>query len=111
MGHIILSNLSEAYGRMILGEGLFQADGHPGNVLVRRKGSIALLDYGQSKQLPAVERDALARLVVAMDRCGWGRAGEGASKQHGKCCARLAGTLPAFCYPCFWSAAGYWAGC
>lgn len=50
------------------GEGLFQADGHPGNILVRPGGGIALLDYGQSKQLPAKERDALARLILALHR-------------------------------------------
>ncbi|KIZ04182.1 hypothetical protein MNEG_3773 [Monoraphidium neglectum] len=53
---------------MIMGEGLFQADGHPGNILVRHGGSIALLDYGQSKQLPGAEREALARLMIALDR-------------------------------------------
>lgn len=31
----ILARVSEAYGLMILGEGLFQADGHPGNILVQ----------------------------------------------------------------------------
>jgi predicted unusual protein kinase regulating ubiquinone biosynthesis (AarF/ABC1/UbiB family) len=67
---IILANISEAYGRMVLGEGLFQADGHPGNILVRPGGAIALLDYGQSKQLPPGERAALARLIGALHRCG-----------------------------------------
>lgn len=51
---------------MILGEGLFQADGHPGNILVRKGGGIALLDYGQSKQLPQEERIAFANLILAM---------------------------------------------
>jgi predicted unusual protein kinase regulating ubiquinone biosynthesis (AarF/ABC1/UbiB family) len=36
---LILSQVSQAYGLMILGEGLFQADGHPGNILVQRGGS------------------------------------------------------------------------
>jgi predicted unusual protein kinase regulating ubiquinone biosynthesis (AarF/ABC1/UbiB family) len=53
---------------MILGEGLFQADGHPGNILVRPGGAIALLDYGQSKQLPGRERKALARLIIALSK-------------------------------------------
>lgn len=35
----ILSAVSEAYGRMMLYEGLFQADGHPGNILVM-KGAV-----------------------------------------------------------------------
>ncbi len=34
----ILSHVSEAYGRMLLYDGLFQADGHPGNILVRKGG-------------------------------------------------------------------------
>jgi len=32
----ILARVSEAYGRMVLLDGLFQADGHPGNILVMR---------------------------------------------------------------------------
>lgn len=65
---LILSHVSEAYGRMILGEGLFQADGHPGNILVQPNSSIALLDYGQSKQLPEKERVAFAHLVLALHK-------------------------------------------
>ena len=52
---------------------LFQADSHPGNVLVlgktglaRGSGRVALLDYGQSKQLPEKERVAFAELLLAM---------------------------------------------
>jgi hypothetical protein len=40
----------------------------PGNILVRQGGAIALLDYGQSKQLPAKERDALAHLILALHK-------------------------------------------
>lgn len=54
---------------MILGEGLFQADGHPGNILVQSGGRIALLDYGQSKQLGEKDKRAFADLVLAMNRC------------------------------------------
>jgi len=64
----ILHRVSEAYGRMILGEGLFQADGHPGNILIGKGGRIGLLDYGQSKQLTVNERLAFAQLVVALSR-------------------------------------------
>jgi predicted unusual protein kinase regulating ubiquinone biosynthesis (AarF/ABC1/UbiB family) len=65
---LILSQVSQAYGLMILGEGLFQADGHPGNILVQRGGRVALLDYGQSKQLEEKEKLAFADLVLAMNR-------------------------------------------
>jgi len=64
----ILHRVSEAYGRMILGEGLFQADGHPGNILVAQGARIGLLDYGQSKQLSEQQRKAFARLVLAMHK-------------------------------------------
>jgi predicted unusual protein kinase regulating ubiquinone biosynthesis (AarF/ABC1/UbiB family) len=64
----VLSLVSEAYGHMILGHGLFQADCHPGNILVGAGGSIALLDYGQSKQLQTKDRLAFARVISAIDR-------------------------------------------
>lgn len=39
----ILSRVSEAYGRMVLLDGLFQADGHPGNILVMKGKKTAAL--------------------------------------------------------------------
>lgn len=65
---LILSQVSHAYGLMILGEGLFQADGHPGNILVQQGGRVALLDYGQSKQLEERDKLAFADLILAMNR-------------------------------------------
>ncbi|CAI5494972.1 unnamed protein product [Closterium sp. Naga37s-1] len=62
----IFSALSTAYGRMLLQHGHFQADPHPGNILVCAGGRVALLDYGQTKQLPEALRLNLARLVVAI---------------------------------------------
>ncbi len=35
---LILSRICEAYGRMLLLQGLFQADCHPGNILVMKGG-------------------------------------------------------------------------
>ncbi|KAG2426342.1 hypothetical protein HXX76_013099 [Chlamydomonas incerta] len=64
----ILTRVSEAYGRMIFGEGLFQADGHPGNILIGRGGRVGLLDYGQSKQLPDEQRRGFAELVLALNK-------------------------------------------
>ncbi|CAI7746596.1 unnamed protein product [Closterium sp. NIES-53] len=62
----IFAALSTAYGRMLLQHGHFQADPHPGNILVCAGGRVALLDYGQTKQLPEALRLNLARLVVAI---------------------------------------------
>ena len=41
----ILSRVSEAYGRMVLLDGLFQADGHPGNILVMKRGKVGMLAW------------------------------------------------------------------
>jgi len=63
----VLSNLSKAYGEMMLkAPGLFQADAHPGNVLVRRRGAIGVLDFGATKQLGEKERLGVARQVLAL---------------------------------------------
>ena len=45
--------LLDAYGQMMLIDGVFHADPHPGNLLMRESGDIVLLDYGQTKELPA----------------------------------------------------------
>ncbi|KAL6766353.1 AKC2 [Auxenochlorella protothecoides x Auxenochlorella symbiontica] len=64
----VLDRVSEAYGRMILLDGLFQADCHPGNILVMKGGTVGLIDYGQSKKLPDSYRALFARLILALHR-------------------------------------------
>eukprot|EP00210_Caulerpa_lentillifera_P006027 g5760.t1 len=64
----ILQRLCAAYGKMIFGDGLFQADGHPGNIIVQKRAKIGLIDYGQSKKLTKDEIQSLGRLVIAMDK-------------------------------------------
>jgi predicted unusual protein kinase regulating ubiquinone biosynthesis (AarF/ABC1/UbiB family) len=56
----------QAYGRMILTDGYFQADGHPGNVLVMPGGVVGLIDYGQAKVLTDAQRIAVAAMIVAL---------------------------------------------
>ncbi|TMX04226.1 hypothetical protein EJD97_010599 [Solanum chilense] len=62
----ILKNLSLAYGQMILKSGFFHADPHPGNILICKGSEVALLDYGQVKDLPDELRLGYARLVLAI---------------------------------------------
>ncbi|KAK9817253.1 hypothetical protein WJX72_011900 [[Myrmecia] bisecta] len=66
MARVLLTRISEAYGRMLLFSGLFQADCHPGNILVMKRGKIGLIDYGQSKQLSEEARLNFAKLIMAM---------------------------------------------
>jgi aarF domain-containing kinase len=65
--------VAEAYGHQIMVDGLFQADPHPGNILVLPGGRAGLLDFGLTKDLPPAARLGFARLVVALgDRDGDG---------------------------------------
>ncbi|EXC04028.1 hypothetical protein L484_006920 [Morus notabilis] len=59
----ILKSLTLAYGQMILKNGFFHADPHPGNILIC-KGSEA--NYGQVKDLPNELRLGYANLVLAI---------------------------------------------
>ncbi|GJP40542.1 hypothetical protein CLOM_g211 [Closterium sp. NIES-68] len=62
----IFRSLGAAYGLMILRDGHFQADPHPGNILICPDKKVALLDYGQTKRLPHTLRLNLARLILAV---------------------------------------------
>jgi ubiquinone biosynthesis protein len=48
----VVQDLMSAYVRMILAAGFFQADPHPGNLLVTPERELILLDFGLSKELP-----------------------------------------------------------
>ncbi|XWS37146.1 hypothetical protein CRYUN_Cryun19dG0018000 [Craigia yunnanensis] len=62
----ILESLTLAYGQMILKSGFFHADSHPGNILICKGSEVALLDYGQVKDLPDQLRLGYANLVLTM---------------------------------------------
>ncbi|AQK98919.1 Protein kinase [Zea mays] len=61
---------------MILKDGFFHADPHPGNILICKDTEVALLDYGQVKEMPEDLRLAYANLVVAMADDDFSRAEE-----------------------------------
>ena len=50
------------------GSGVFHADLHGGNVVLRPDDSLALLDFGSVGRLDSTARDGLARLLAAIDR-------------------------------------------
>ncbi|GAB2221324.1 hypothetical protein Droror1_Dr00012499 [Drosera rotundifolia] len=62
----ILKSLTLAYGQMILKSGFFHADPHPGNILICKGSEVALIDYGQVKDLPDNLRLGYANLVIAI---------------------------------------------
>ena len=69
----ILGLLLEAYLRQVLEAGVFQADPHPGNLLVTARDEIVLLDFGCTKTMAPGKREgylALIRSFLSGDRSG-----------------------------------------
>ncbi|MEO8480081.1 MAG: AarF/UbiB family protein [Gemmatimonadota bacterium] len=61
----ILGIVIELYVRMMLVDGLFHADPHPGNLLVDEQGRVVLLDFGMVVEVNPETRRALVRTVFA----------------------------------------------
>jgi predicted unusual protein kinase regulating ubiquinone biosynthesis (AarF/ABC1/UbiB family) len=62
----VAQKLLEIFTEMILRDGFFHADPHPGNILVQPGPRIVLLDFGLAKDFPPAFRDALVRLTFAI---------------------------------------------
>jgi ubiquinone biosynthesis protein len=62
----VVQELMRIYTRMILAAGFFQADPHPGNLFVQPNGSVVLLDFGLSKELPEGFGLGLFELMFSM---------------------------------------------
>ena len=66
--------LLDVHGYQILDQGLFNADPHPGNILIippgdeksRDEPKIGLIDYGQCKRLSRPEQVRIARLILSV---------------------------------------------
>jgi predicted unusual protein kinase regulating ubiquinone biosynthesis (AarF/ABC1/UbiB family) len=64
----LVRGVMEIYVRMMLMDGLFHADPHPGNLLVAPDGRIVLLDFGMCVRVPVEQRATLVRTVMAAVR-------------------------------------------
>jgi ubiquinone biosynthesis protein len=62
----IVENGLNIYLKQIFEYGVFHADPHPGNVLVREDGTICLLDFGMVGQLSKKDKHAFAMVFVSM---------------------------------------------
>ncbi|MEC0175548.1 AarF/ABC1/UbiB kinase family protein [Paenibacillus favisporus] len=60
--------LVESMLHQIFIEGFFHADPHPGNLLVRKDGSLAYLDFGMVGRLSDEMKDHLSSLIIALMR-------------------------------------------
>jgi predicted unusual protein kinase regulating ubiquinone biosynthesis (AarF/ABC1/UbiB family) len=61
----LVRTVMEVYVQMMMIDGLFHADPHPGNILVRDDGTLILLDFGLVVRVPREIRLALVRTVFA----------------------------------------------
>ncbi len=48
--------------------GIFHADPHPGNVLIRKDGSVGVVDFGMVGRIPENKRQQITDLFLAMER-------------------------------------------
>ena len=70
----LLDELLRVHAHEVLVDGAFNGDPHPGNLLITRpqpgsqRHALALIDYGQVKELTLEERLKVARLMVALAR-------------------------------------------
>jgi predicted unusual protein kinase regulating ubiquinone biosynthesis (AarF/ABC1/UbiB family) len=62
----VVQDLMGAYVRMILAAGFFQADPHPGNLMVTPARELILLDFGLAKELPEGYGLGLFELMFSM---------------------------------------------
>lgn len=72
----LTETLIETYARMMLRDGVFHADPHPGNLLVDARGRLVLLDFGMVIDVPVATRKALFDTILAAIR----RDAEGTSR-------------------------------
>jgi predicted unusual protein kinase regulating ubiquinone biosynthesis (AarF/ABC1/UbiB family) len=64
----VVRTLMEAWCEQVLVHGFFQADPHPGNLMVEPSGRLVLLDFGLAKELPADFRVQTLTLLTALLR-------------------------------------------
>ncbi|MEO7361547.1 MAG: AarF/UbiB family protein, partial [Gemmatimonadaceae bacterium] len=65
---LLVETLIEIYARMMLRDGVFHADPHPGNLLVTEQGVLVLLDFGMVIEVEVDVRKALFDAIVAAVR-------------------------------------------
>lgn len=64
-GRTIANRLIHAYCKMVLKDGFYHADPHPGNILVQKDGTIVLLDFGAVATLNPAMQEGIPNLIEA----------------------------------------------
>jgi ubiquinone biosynthesis protein len=63
---LLAERLAQAFMKQFFVDGLFQADPHPGNLLVLEGERIAMVDFGMVARIESELRDKLAELAIAL---------------------------------------------
>lgn len=63
---VVAQKLMDQFCAMILRDGFFHADPHPGNILVQPGPRLVYLDFGLAKDFPPAFRDGMVRLTFAI---------------------------------------------
>ncbi|MBL7802582.1 MAG: AarF/ABC1/UbiB kinase family protein [Saprospiraceae bacterium] len=61
----LAAKLLRVWCKMILQDGYYHADPHPGNILVDQNGALTLLDFGATAVLPLNMREGIGQLIEA----------------------------------------------
>ncbi len=61
----LATRLLRAYSQMLFKDGIYHADPHPGNILVKKDGSLVLLDFGAVAELSDDFRKGIPMLIEA----------------------------------------------
>lgn len=64
----VAKRLIELYCKMLLVDGFYHADPHPGNILIDKTGTLILLDFGAVAELRPIFKKALSELLEALIR-------------------------------------------
>jgi predicted unusual protein kinase regulating ubiquinone biosynthesis (AarF/ABC1/UbiB family) len=62
----LATTLQEAYLQMIIEDGVFHADPHPGNLAVRDDGTIVFYDFGMSDSVAPYIQDSIVDFYIAV---------------------------------------------
>ena len=63
---VVAEHLERAYLQMVLEDGVFHADPHPGNLAVDPDGKIIFYDFGMSGRIPPEIRDEIIEFYLAV---------------------------------------------
>jgi ubiquinone biosynthesis protein len=64
----LADRLIASFIQQVMIDGLFNADPHPGNILVLAADEVGLIDFGAVGRLDALEQDALREMLLAVGR-------------------------------------------